>query len=215
MAIRVCVFEDNDSLRDTFEHVLHASDELDCVGVYPDATNVVEVCTLHKPDVVMMDIDMPGINGLEATKLLKQQLPGIKVLIVTVYEDKEKIFQALCAGASGYILKKSSIIDIITAIADLHNGGAALTASVAKRVLEFFEAANYNHIIPAGNEYNLSEREKEILDRLVCGDSYKMIAAHHLISEGTVRVHINNIYKKLHVNSKGEAVAKALKERIV
>ena len=159
----------------------------------------------------MMDIDMPGLDGIEATALIKSHFPDINVLILTSYDDSEKIFGALQSGASGYLLKKTTPAKIMEAITEVSQGGAPMNASIARKVLDFFsEKKNI-----AQNEYDLSLREKDVLKCLVRGDSYKMIASHCFISMGTVCTHINSIYKKLHVNSKSEAVAKAIHERLI
>jgi DNA-binding NarL/FixJ family response regulator len=157
-----------------------------------------------------MDIDLPGTSGIEATASIKSAFPQIGVLILTVYDDEQRIFDAILAGATGYLLKKSQPIRILEAIRDLKEGGASMSASIVKKVLQHFQ-----HRPSSGNNYTLSERELTILQCLVDGDSYKMIADHCGITIGTVRSHINNIYKKLHINSKSEAVAKALKEGLL
>jgi two-component system, NarL family, response regulator LiaR len=211
MNIRVSIYEDNDPLRESLSYLVLGTRTLELMGAYPDCSHVMENCVVAKPDVILMDIDMPGISGIEATAMIKATFPEINILILTIFEDKNKVFEALCAGATGYMLKKSSAVEIIEAIAELHNGGSPMTGEIARKVFEFFA----NPAISKNNEYALSSREFDILKRLVEGDSYKMIADTCCISIGTVRFHINNIYKKLHVNSKSEAVIKALKERLV
>ena len=158
-----------------------------------------------------MDIDMPFITGIEATRLVKDKYPEINVMMLTVFEERDKIFDALCAGATGYLLKKSSAIQIIEAIIELANGGSPMTREIARKVMEFFTTPQ-NTI---DNNYALSERELDVLKCLVAGDSYKIVADKCYISISTVRFHINNIYRKLAVNSKSEAVIKAIKERLV
>jgi two-component system, NarL family, response regulator LiaR len=190
--IKVAIYEDNDSLRESL-----------CI--------VLNNCTINAPDVILMDVDMPGISGIEASALVTKAFPKTNILILTVFEDQEKLFNALQSGASGYLLKKSKIIEIIEAIHDIYKGGSPMTPAIARKVLDFFSKPQ-NQPNP---EEKLSERELDILKCLVAGDSYKMIASNCFISMGTVRSHINNIYKKLHVNSKSEAVVKALKERLV
>jgi len=159
-----------------------------------------------------MDIDMPGINGIKATAIIKSRFPEINVLILTVYEDDEKIFNAILAGATGYLLKKTPPARILEAVAEVQAGGASMSASIVKKVISYFGKKEAAH---EAGEYLLSQRELSILKCLVNGDSYKMIADHCQISIGTVRSHINNIYKKLHINSKSEAVAKAIRENLV
>jgi DNA-binding NarL/FixJ family response regulator len=210
MAIRVSIYEDNEALRESFVSIIQDSDEFEYLGAYADARPILDNIEIEKPDVIMMDIDMPYINGIEASAIVKSKFPDINILIVTVYEDKEKIFDALCAGATGYILKKSSVIEIINAISEIHAGGAPMSASIARKVMDYFTKKD----LPS-NDYALSAREKDILKCLMNGDSYKMVASNLFISSGTVRVHINNIYKKLHVNSKSEAVIKAINEKLI
>lgn len=209
--IKVAIYEDNDSLRESLSIVLNNSEEFTLTGAFPDANEVLKNCEKDTPDVILMDVDMPGISGIEASALVTKAFPKTNILILTVFEDQEKLFSALQSGASGYLLKKSKIIEIIEAIHDIYNGGSPMTPAIARKVLDFFSKPQ-NQPNP---EEKLSERELDILKCLVAGDSYKMIASNCFISMGTVRSHINNIYKKLHVNSKSEAVVKALKERLV
>lgn len=209
--IKVALYEDNDSLRESLSIVLNNSEEFVLTGAFQDANQILKNCAINAPDVILMDVDMPGISGIEASALVTKAFPKTNILILTVFEDQEKLFNALQSGASGYLLKKSKIIEIIEAIHDIYNGGSPMTPAIARKVLDFFTRPQ-NQPNP---EEKLSERELDILKCLVAGDSYKMIASNCFISMGTVRSHINNIYKKLHVNSKSEAVVKALKERLV
>lgn len=209
--IKVALYEDNATLRTSLTHLLQSSEEFDFLGAYDSPINILENSKVATPDVILMDVDMPLMNGIDATKLLKERYPQVNILILTVFEDRDKLFSALQAGASGYLLKKSKIIEIIEAIHEIYNGGSPMTPAIARKVLEFFNQPK----VVQNKENELSERELDILKCLVNGDSYKMIASNCYISMGTVRSHINNIYKKLHVNSKSEAVVKALKEKIV
>ncbi|MBD2700802.1 response regulator transcription factor [Spirosoma sp. BT702] len=202
--IRVSIFDDNNSLRETLGLIFEATDDLLTVGKYADALHVVEYVRQDQPDVILMDIDMPGRTGIEAVKLIRQQTTKPKILMLTVFEDVERIFAAISAGAVGYLLKKTPADKIMDAIREVKSGGAAMTPSIALKVLEAFHQ-------PKPNDFLLTDKEKEVLQRLVEGDSYKLIAHHCGISMGTVRTHIVNVYEKLHVNSKSEAVAKALK----
>ena len=211
MSIRVSIYEDNDALRKSLSHLVMGTDSLEFCGSYPDCSSILENCASSKPDVIVMDIDMPGISGIEATELVKHHYPEINVLIFTVFEDRDKVFRAICAGATGYLLKKANAVQIIEAIIELKGGGSPMTGEIARMVLQFFSKSP----LQANNEYSLSSREFDILKCLVNGDSYKMIGDACSISIGTVRTHINSIYKKLHVNSKSEAVIKAMKERLV
>jgi DNA-binding NarL/FixJ family response regulator len=209
--IKVAIYEDNDALRNSLTHLIKGTGLLTFVGAYPDCREILENCETDKPDVILMDIDMPFITGIEATRLVKDKYPEINVMMLTVFEERDKIFDALCAGATGYLLKKSSAIQIIEAIIELANGGSPMTREIARKVMEFFTTPQ-NTI---DNNYALSERELDVLKCLVAGDSYKMVADKCYISISTVRFHINNIYRKLAVNSKSEAVIKAIKERLV
>jgi len=209
--IKVALYEDNLTLRTSLAHLLQNSEEFEFLGAYESPIEILQHCKNALPDVILMDVDMPHLNGIEATKLVKEQYENVNILILTVFEDRDKLFSALQAGASGYLLKKSKIIEIIEAIHEIYNGGSPMTPAIARKVLEFFAQPK----VVKNTENNLSDRELDILKCLVDGDSYKMIASNCYISMGTVRSHINNIYKKLHVNSKSEAVVKALKDKLV
>ncbi len=208
--IRVAIFEDNNALRDSMSGLIETTPGFVFTSAYPDARRISARIRESKPDVVLMDINMPGISGIEAVAALKKEFPDVQVLMQTVFDEDDKIFASICAGASGYILKNTPPTRLIEAIKEVHQGGAAFTPAIAKRVL--LMAAQ-----PAQKvEYiQLSPREKEILQKLVEGLSYKMIAASLSIAFDTVHTHIKNIYEKLHVNSKGEAVAKAIKQRLI
>lgn len=210
--IKVIIFEDSQSLRVSLFHLINGSPGFKCVGAYEDCLEMMANIIKNKPDVVVMDIQMPGINGIEAVSMLREKYPDLKILMQTIFEDEGKIFQSILAGASGYILKNTSPARILEFIKETYEGGAPMSPTVATKVLKMMVQQS-----PAGNQssFDLSDREKEILSFLVEGMSYKMIADAGSISLDTVRSHIKNIYEKLHVHSKGEAVAKAIKSRIV
>ena len=208
--INVALCEDNDHFRESLHQFIAESPGYEVIFSLPSAETILEHLSDQLPHVILMDIDMPQMNGIEATSLVKSRFPEIEVLILTVYDDDEKIFNAILAGASGYLLKKTPPPRILDAIVEIMEGGASMNASIVKKVLRFFNAKETSE----ANDYTLSSRELTILKCLVNGDSYKMIGDHCNISIGTVRSHISNIYKKLHINSKSEAVAKALKEKL-
>lgn len=207
--LRISIYDDNDSLRDTLALVLEMADELTLVGSYADALQVVETVQKDQPDVVLMDIEMPHRSGIEAVVLLNEALPQPpKILMLTAYEDTESVFAAIEAGAVGYLLKKTPAEKIIEGVHEVAQGGAAMSPSIALKVLGSFQK-------PKKVAYDLTTKEREVLQRLVEGDSYKLIAHHCQISISTVQTHIMHIYEKLHVNSKGEAINKALRDKIV
>ena len=211
--LKVLLYEDNRDLREGMTFLLQATEGLSLVGAFADTSNLEMQIPGLKPDVVMMDIDMPGRSGLDATLVVKALRPECQVLMLTVFEDEDKIFKAIRNGASGYLLKRIPPSDIIAAIFDVHRGGSPMTSSIARRVLEHFQLQNPSPV--KQKDYDLSPREQEILYSLVKGYSYKRIADERFISIDTVRSHIRHIYEKLQVNSKTEAVLKALREKIV
>lgn len=215
MNIRVAIFEDNKLVRDALEAILNGTPGYTCCGAYADAHMLSSKLKSSAPDVVLMDIEMPGLSGIEATRVIAHEFPDIKVLIQTVFNDSEKIFQALSAGASGYVLKNDPPSKQIEAIHEVFNGGAPMSSSIAKKVLQFFTHKNVILVIPETNDYQLSEREKEILLLMVEGFNYKTIAEKAFISYETVRTHVKKIYKKLHVVSRSEAIMKAYQQGIV
>jgi DNA-binding NarL/FixJ family response regulator len=183
-----------------------------CVGTYENCSRVVEQIEELKPDVVLMDIDMPEVNGIEGLKLIRQHAPGVMIIMQTVFDEEEKIFDAIRNGANGYFLKKTSPEKLIEGIRDVMEGGAPMTASVAKKVLEVFK---YQSPSAENPKFDLTPREIEILGLLVKGLSYKMIADTCGITWHTVNFHCKKIYEKLHVHSATEAVAKAIEGKIV
>lgn len=164
------------------------------------------------PDVILMDIELPGMNGIAATALIRQKFPDMQILIQTVFEDDEKVFNALCAGASGYLLKNTSPAKVLDAIREVYEGGAPMSPSIAKKVIASFYPNNQDS--PLQREFSkLTDRETEVLDYMIKGQSYKMIAGQMNVSVGTVHSHIKSIYKKLHVNSMSEAIIKTMSYR--
>lgn len=212
--IRVSLYDDNDSLRQTLVLLLDTTSDLLPVGAYNNALQVVETVLQDRPDVLLMDIDMPGRSGIEAMRLLQQLPQPPRVLMLTVHEEPQAVFEAVQAGAMGYLLKKTPADRLTDALRDVAAGGAVMTPTIAAKMLTAFQQPTGRRALsPASRSdaFDLTDKEREVLLRLVEGDSYKLIASHCNISMGTVRTHIVNIYQKLHVNSKSEAVAKAMK----
>ncbi len=214
MEIRVSIFEDNKIIRDAMHAILNGTPGYSCCGVFADGNNWERNIRSSEPDVVLMDIEMPGLNGIEVTRFIHDRFPVVKVLIQTVFNDSERIFTALSAGASGYILKTDTPARQIEAIHEVFNGGAPMSPSIAKKVLQFFLAKNVILVSPAANDYQLSDREKEILSMMTEGHDYRSIGDKAFISYETVRTHVKNIYRKLHVASRSEAILKARQQGI-
>jgi DNA-binding NarL/FixJ family response regulator len=210
--IKVAVFDDNKPRRELLQMLLNSTTGMECTGAFEDCRNVIKNILDNVPDVVLMDIDMPHVNGIEGLQLIRKQFPQIKILMQTVFEDDDKIFSAICAGADGYILKKTPPAKLIDAINEVVSGGAPMTPTVARQVLQLFNNKNKKS---AAVDFNLTDREQEILSMLVQGLSYKMIAEKCNVSYSTVNTHITHIYEKLHVKSGTEAVAKAIEQKIV
>ncbi len=212
MEIKVAIFEDNKALRESLQQLVDNAEGMTCTGAFADANKLVRNLQSSNPDVVLMDINMPGTSGIEAVHIIKEKFPHIHTLMQTVFEDNDKIFAAICAGASGYMLKKTAPQKMIEAINETHLGSSPMTPSVAAKVLQMFRL----HANVSRSEFiDLSEREKEILALLVKAKSYRSIASACFISIDTVKTHVRHIYEKLHVHSKSEAVAKAIHQKLV
>jgi DNA-binding NarL/FixJ family response regulator len=214
MDIKVAIFEDGKLIRDALQTILNGTPGYACTGAFSNGSNWEADIRRSNPDVVLMDIEMPGLNGIELTGLITQKFDGVKILIQTVFDDSNKIFSALCAGASGYILKNDPPNKYLEAITEVHQGGSFMNASVARKTLRFFTNKNIILVSPEGSDYNLSEREKEVLKELTDGLPLKTIAANLFISLETVRTHVKHIYSKLHVANRTEAVMKAVQQGI-
>jgi DNA-binding NarL/FixJ family response regulator len=208
--ISVLIYDDSEAIRSSITALLNNTEGFISVGAFADAVNVESQVKELLPDIVLMDINMPGKNGIEATKLIKSKYPHVKVLIQTAFDNDEHVFGSLKAGAEGYLLKSSSAEKILKGIEDLSLGGAIMTPSIALRVMQSFQSK----ATPA-QTYNLTNKETIVLGLLSEGFSYKMIAAEMDISYFTVNAHIRKIYQKLQVNSSAEAVSLALKTGIV
>jgi DNA-binding NarL/FixJ family response regulator len=209
--IKILIYEDNPQLREGLSMLINGSDGFEVLAAYKNCNDVVAEVEAWNPNVILMDIDMPGVNGIEGLKLIRKINAGVKILMLTVFDDNKNVFESLKAGANGYILKKTPPAKLLEYISEAASGGAPMTASIATQVLKMFSDIHD----PVYADYNLSEREKQVLQFLVNGYSYKMIAAEMFIAIDTVRSHIKKVYEKLHVNSKSEAVAKAFKDKIV
>ncbi len=211
--IRVILFDDNKDLREMFRLLVDSQSDMVCVAAHPDLGQLLRDIGAAKPDVIVMDIQMPGMNGIEGVRMVKARHPDARILMQTVFDDDARVFEAIRAGASGYILKSSSADEMMKAVRDVHAGGSAMTPAIAAKVLDHFR-----HPVAGGRsqaDHGLSDREREVLVRLVAGCSYKMIAAELGISFHTVNTHIRHIYEKLHVGNSTAAVSKALKEGLV
>jgi DNA-binding NarL/FixJ family response regulator len=208
--IRVLIYDDSEATRTSLDALIGLSESFVSCGSFSDALNVAAQIAELKPDVVLMDINMPGISGIDATRLIKSVHPEIKVLIQTAFDSDENVFGSLKAGAEGYLLKSASANKILKGIEDVYLGGAIMTPSIALKVMRFFQP-----ITKPDNTYNLTNREITVLGFLSDGFSYKMIASKMEISYFTVNAHIRKIYEKLQVNSSAEAVSIALKSGIV
>jgi DNA-binding NarL/FixJ family response regulator len=214
MEIRVAIFEDNKLVRDAYEAILNGSAGFICTGAFPDGNNPDLAVRKSNPDVILMDIEMPGSDGIAVTRYITQHYPDIRILIQTVFEDDHLIFSAICAGASGYLLKSNGMASLLQGILEVYNGGAPMSPQIASRVLRLFQK-----FAPPptdkNDSYSLSDREKQILSSMVEGLNFHAIAEKSFISYETVRTHVKKIYKKLHVTSASEAVILALKKNIV
>jgi DNA-binding NarL/FixJ family response regulator len=208
--VSIVIFDDNPGRRESLRMLLESRENFIVTGEFPDCSNVKAEIEKLRPDVVLMDIQMPQVDGIEGVRIIKEFLPDVHVIMQTVFEDDEKIFDAMRFGASGYILKKTDPQQIIVAIEDVLNGGSPMTPSIATRVIHFFRKQNDKR----PEQYGLSDREAEILQYLVDGLSYKMIADKVNISYNTVNSHIKKIYDKLQVHSVSEAVSKAIRNNI-
>lgn len=202
----IALVEDDDSLRETLAELLSSSSEWNLVAAYPAAEPALEAMKASCPDVVLMDIQLPGISGIECVARLKEMHPAVLVLMVTVYDNNDRIFDALAAGASGYLLKRDAPSKLLECLEDLLAGGSPMSSAIARKVVQHFQKGP-----PAKNEdHNLTPREKQILELLVKGGLYKEIAWDLGIGVETVRTHLHNIYAKLHVRTRTEAVVKYL-----
>lgn len=204
MDITIALVEDDRKVREGIKALIGGTPGFNCIAAYSNAEEALKKLLDQPPDVVLMDINLPGMSGIECVKILKERQPDLQIIMLTVYEDDEQIFQSLAAGATGYILKKIPPVKLLEAIEEVYRGGSPMSSQIARRVVEVFQHKD----VSAQNTGELSQRENEILSYLAKGYRYKEIADLLCISIDTVRTHIRNIYEKLHVHSRTEAVLK-------
>lgn len=211
MESTVGIVEDNKKIRNLIQRYLDMEDEISCPVAVDSVEEMIEYLDEHPaPDIILMDIELPGMSGIKGIGLIKEEYSDIDIIMLTVYHDSHKIFNALRAGASGYLLKHTSLPEIKESILKLADGGAPMSPQIARKVINHFQ----ENAPKKDSDSDLTPREHDIVNGLVDGLSYKMIADRYDISIDTVRAHIRNIYKKLHVNSKAEVIAKSLKGEI-
>ena len=210
--IKVVVVEDNNSIREGLKILIDGTEDYSCIASFSECETMLKNIKKLNPDVLLMDIGLPGMNGIEGIKKVKVIFPELAILILTIYEENDLIFDALCAGACGYLVKKTPPSKLLEAIREAHEGGAPMSSHIARKVIDFFQK---KPVSSQKSNYDLTPREKEILTGLVEGHNFKAIADSLFISIETVRFHFRNIYKKLHVHSQSEAVAKAIKEGLI
>ena len=211
--INVAIVEDNHTIREGLAALINGTAGYKCIGDYIDCESFLSELDKIEPDVVLMDIALPGMNGIEGVKKATEKKPQLDVLMLTIYEESDKVFDALCAGACGYLVKKTPPSRLLEAIKEVKEGGSPMSSRIAREVINAFKEGAAPPLDDPG--YNLSPREKEVLNSLASGNNYQEIADELFISVDTVRHHIRNIYKKLHVHSRSEAVAKAIRKKLI
>lgn len=211
MPIAVAIVEDNKDLRMGTAYVLRSNKAVEVVGMYESAEDMIEEFENVRPDVILMDIELTGMTGIEGTAIIKKEHPNVQIVMLSVFEDDDNVFSAICAGACGYVAKPVMPSQVVDIVEQAFGGASPMSPHIARKVLEMFK----QHLPPPKSDYNLTPREIEVLELLVQGYDNKMIAEKLFLSTYTIRAHIRNIYEKLHVHSKSQAVAKALQERVV
>lgn len=208
--IRLVIYDDNEQRRQSLKALIGLTDGMACVADFPDCSHVEDDMETYYPDVVLMDIEMPKVDGISGVTRIKKKFPEVRIIMQTVFEDEERIFASIKAGAEGYILKTASADKITQSIEEVYHGGAYMTPSMALRVMQHFSTPALQK-----EHYALTPKEKEVLRHLANGNSYKMVADLMGISYYTVNSHVKSMYEKLHVHSLGEAVALAFKKKLV
>ena len=211
--ISVAIIEDNTNIREGLAALINGTNGYECVGSYGNCEDFLSELKTVVIDVALMDIGLPGMNGIEGVKKAKEIIPNLDILMLTVYKESNVVFEALCAGACGYLVKNTPPSRLLEAIKEVTEGGSPMSSQIARQVITVFQKENKNQLDP--KDETLSEREKEVVNRLAEGDNYQQIADILFLSVDTVRHHIRNIYKKLHVHSQSEAVAKAIRKGLI
>jgi len=211
--ISVIIVEDNKIICESLASLINGTDGFSCTAYYGDCESMFRDTKLSGADVVLMDIELPGMNGIEGVKKIKEKYPDVSVIMLTVYEDNQRIFDALCAGACGYLVKKTPPAQLLEAIKDVNSGGSPMSSHIARKVISIFQQDKWKNKL--NEDSLLSQREREVLTSLSKGESYQEIADNLYISIDTVRHHIRNVYSKLHVHSQSEAVAKAIRKGLI
>lgn len=204
--IKVAIIEDEEEIRELLRQIIDHSPGFSCKDAFGDCESAIHPLIAAQPDVILMDVQLPGINGIEGIKLLKEEMPATDFIMLTIRDDPEVIFESLCAGATGYLLKETPPVKLLAAIREVREGGSPMSPAIAREIALSFQPSNDNP---------LTGREKEVLAMLTNGDNYTTIATSLFISGNTVRAHIKNIYRKLHVNSRAEAVIAAIKKKLI
>jgi len=213
MHVKVAIYEDNAKFLEALSILISGIPKFELTGTWLNTKDIIRQLSENTPDVVLMDIGISPLNGIDATKLIVKNFPQVKILIQTIFDDDDKVFAAICAGASGYLLKSYLPLFLPASINELMTGGSPMSPSIARKILGLFK--DHFHKTDLLENYNLSKREKEILKHLVEGGSYKIVADKCGIAFETVKTHIKNIYEKLHVASMSGAVAKAIHENLI
>lgn len=204
--IKVAIVEDEDEIRELLEQIIDRSPGFSCKHVFKDCESALDELENIKPDVVLMDIQLPGISGIEGIKKIKPKLPETDFIMLTIRDEEEMVFESLCAGATGYLLKETPPVKLLGAIQEVRDGGSPMSPGIARKIVVSFQPSRENP---------LSEREQEVLERLASGENYSTISEKLFISGNTVRAHIKNIYRKLEVNSRAAAVNAAIKQKLI